>query len=153
MRWHYRDPLLVWLLTLSYVLHILEEWYGGFPEWMAFVIGSPLPRTAFIVINAVALALMLAATHATTKREAHGWMGIAIATVLLVNGLAHLGGTLVTRAYSPGLITSVVLYLPIAQLVLFRAWSQAEGSAFGRGVAAGLAFHAVVVIVAYSVRA
>lgn len=150
MRFHYRDPLLVWLLPLSYAFHILEEWFGGFPEWMALVIGAPLPRPAFIVINAVALLLMFAATHATTKREANGWMGIAIATILLVNAIAHILGTLLTRAYSPGLFTSVVLYLPIAQLVLFRAWSQAEGAAFGRGVAAGLALHAAVIVVAYS---
>jgi hypothetical protein len=38
MRWHYRDPLLAWLLPLSYALHILEEWFGGFPEWMAVML-------------------------------------------------------------------------------------------------------------------
>ncbi len=73
-------------------------------------------------------------------------MAIAIATVLLVNGLAHIAGTLVTRTYSPGLVTGVVLYLPIAPLVLFRARSQA---AFGRGVAAGVALHGVVMVLAW----
>ena len=150
MRWHYRDPLLVWLLPLAYAFHILEEWFGGFPEWLAVVTGSPLPRGAFIVINAVALAVMILATRAAARRESHGWMGIAIATILLVNGIAHILGSLVTGTYSPGLLTGVVLYLPLAQLALARAWSQAEGAMFGRGVVAGIALHALVFVIAYA---
>jgi hypothetical protein len=153
MRWHYRDPLLVWLLPASYALHILEEWFGGFPIWMATVIGSPLPAAAFIVINAVALSAMVLATHAVTRREACGWMGVAIATILFVNALAHVLGTLATRTYSTGLFTSVILYLPLSQLVLFRAWRQAEGAAFRQGVVAGLGLHVLVLAIAFGVSA
>jgi hypothetical protein len=150
MRWHYRDRLPVWLLPLAYACHILEEWFGGFPEWLAIIVGSALPRTAFVVINAVAMTVMVLAARAATRRESHGWMAIAIATILLVNGIAHVLGSLATGTYSPGLITGVVLYLPLAQLSLLRAWSQAEGENFGRGVAAGFALHALVVVIAYA---
>jgi hypothetical protein len=150
MRWHYRDRLLVWLLPLAYACHILEEWFGGFPEWLAVIAGSPLPRAAFVVINGVAIALMILAARAATQRESHGWMAIAIATILLVNGIAHILGSLVTGTYSPGLFTGVILYLPLAQLVLLRAWSQAGKGMFGSGVAAGLALHALVVVIAYT---
>jgi hypothetical protein len=151
VRWHYRDPLLVWLLPLSYAIHILEEWFGGFPEWIVIVIGSPLPRSAFVVINAVSFAAMILATRATTRRESNGWMGIAIATILLVNGIAHILGSLVTSTYSPGLLTGTILYVPLAQLALLRAWSQAEDGMFGKGVMTGIALHALVVAVAYAI--
>ena len=59
MRWHYRDPLLVWLFIPAYALHVLEEWIGGFPEWVAFFAGAPLPRSAFALINAAAMFLMI----------------------------------------------------------------------------------------------
>ena len=146
MRWHYRDRLLVWLLPLAYACHILEEWFGGFPEWLAVIVGSALPRPAFVVINTAAMAAMILAARAATQRESRGWMAIAIATILLVNGLAHILASVVTGTYSPGLVTSVVLYLPLAQLALLRAWSQADGAMFGRGVAAGLALHAFVFV-------
>ena len=151
VRWHYRDPSLVWLFPSSYALHILEEWFGGFPEWTATVAGSPLPREAFIVINVVAFAAMILATRAAIQRESHGWMGIAIATVLLVNALVHILGSILTGSYSPGLVTGVVLYLPLAQLALMRAWNQAGNGMFGMGVAAGLGIHALVVAIAYAV--
>jgi hypothetical protein len=77
-------------------------------------------------------------------------MAIAVAVVLGVNGVAHLLASLATRTYSPGLITGVVIYLPLAKLVLMRAWLQAGPAAWRLGVASGLAFHAAVVVVAYS---
>jgi hypothetical protein len=149
MRWHYRDPLLIWLLPAAYACHLLEEWFGGFPEWTARIIGSPLPRTSFLLINVVAFFLMVAAARATTRREAHGWMGIAIATVLLINGMAHLLGSILTGTYAPGLFTGVVLYLPLGTLVLLRAASQAPQELRVRGMVAGTALHALVVVVAY----
>src|SRR5688500_9911441 len=69
VRWHYRDALLVWLFPAAYVVHILEEWFGGFPEWLAIVAGAPLPRPEFLVINIVGLGLMIAAARASTRRE------------------------------------------------------------------------------------
>lgn len=147
-RWRYRDPLLVWLMPVSYAIHIAEEWIGGFPEWIAAVIGSPLPRGAFILINGIALAVMILGTQATTRSEKNGWMGIAIATALFINGLLHVFGSLMTGTYSPGLFTSIVLYLPISQLVLLRAWFQVHRSTFVRGFVTGIVLHALVSAIA-----
>ena len=150
MRWHYRDTLLVSLFPVAFAFHIIEEWVGGFPEWVALVAGGELPRTAFISINGTAMAVMLVGVRATIANEKNGWVGIAIATVLLVNGFAHIAGSLVTRSYSPGLFTGVVLYLPLAQLALIRAWLQSSRGLFARGLLVGLAAHALVLAVAYA---
>lgn len=150
MRWQYRDPLLVWLFPAAYALHILEEWFGGFPEWLAVFGGAPMPRGVFVVINATAFSAMLLAARAAVRREAHGWMAVGIATIVLTNGLAHILSSLATGTYSPGLFTGVVLYLPLGQLALLRAWQQA-GASFSRGVAAGLAVHALVSAIALAV--
>ena len=151
MRWQYRDPALVWLFVAAYVAHVAEEYFGGFPEWLALIIGRPLSRADFLAINAIALVVIIIAIRAVTRRESLGWLAIAIATILLVNGLAHILGTIVTGTYSPGLITGVVLYLPLSQLTLIRAWDQAPPTFFVRGVVAGLAAHAVVVAIAAAV--
>jgi hypothetical protein len=151
VRWHYRDPLLVWLFIPAYAAHILEEWIGGFPEWLAVITGSPLPRPAFIVINALALLVMIVAGYAATRTESRGWMAVAIATATFLNGTLHILGSLATGSYSPGLFTGFVLYLPLSQLTLMRAWSQAVNGLFGLGVLAGLAFHATVMLVAFTI--
>jgi hypothetical protein len=147
-RWHYRDPLLVWLLVAAYALHIVEEYVGGFPEWFAYLAGAPLGRGEFLVLNAVGLGAMAAAARAATREESLGWLAIGIAAILLLNGVAHLTASLVTGTYSPGLFTGVILYLPLGQLALLRAWLQAPREFFWRGVAVGVAAHLVVTLTA-----
>lgn len=150
MRWQYRDAALLWLFPPAYLLHLTEELWGGpgLPQWFATIIGRPLPRPAFAIINAVAFALLIAGIRMAVRREAAGWIAIAIATVVTLNALLHIAGTVVTGRYSPGMITGVVLYLPLGHLLLIRAWSQVERSRFTRGITAGVAIHVVVIVVA-----
>jgi hypothetical protein len=150
VRWHYRDPALLWLLPAAFVLHILEEWFGGFPEWIGRIAGAPLPRAMFVVVNAIAMLAAVLAVRAAARREADGWVGIAVAAVFFVNAFAHVFGTVITRAYSPGLVTGLVLYLPIGGLVLLRAATQPPRGAIARGVATGVALNAAVFALAYA---
>jgi hypothetical protein len=144
VRWHYRDALLVWLFPAAYAVHILEEWFGGFPAWLAVIGGAPLPPSAFIVINITGLGAMVGAARASTRREEHGWMAVAIATIVLVNALAHILGSIITGTYSPGLFSSVILYLPLGQLAVLRAWSQSSPETLRRGILSGVAVHGLV---------
>lgn len=150
MRWHYRDPLLLWLFVPAYLAHLAEEWWAGFPEWIAAFTGRPLPGEAFLAINAAALILLFAATMAATRRESAGWLAVAIATVFTLNAVLHLLGAFASASYSPGMVTGVVLYVPLGLLTLLRAWHQQLPSQFARGVAAGVAVHAVVIVVAFA---
>jgi hypothetical protein len=76
-------------------------------------------------------------------------MAIAVATIAAVNALAHLIGTLVTAHYSPGLISGIVLYVPLGSLTLLRAAHQARADVVRRGILAGVAIHAAVFIIAF----
>jgi hypothetical protein len=150
VRWSYRDPLLVWLFVPAYAAHVVEEWFGGFPQWLALITGAPLPGDAFIMINGIAMLAMLAAIRAALRRESLGWLAIAIAALLFTNALLHALGSIVTGTYSPGLVTGAILYIPLGQLALMRAWSQAPPGFFARGVCAGLGAHALVSVTAFA---
>ena len=149
MRWHYRDAALLWLFVPAYLAHLAEEVFAGFPEWIRLIVGRPLPMTAFIAINAVALVLLVIGIRIAIRRESAGWMAVAIAAVVALNALLHLFGSLVTGTYSPGLITGIVVYVPLGLLTLLRAWHQQASPEFARGVLAGVAIHAVVSAVAF----
>jgi ABC-type uncharacterized transport system permease subunit len=149
VRWEYRDAALVWLFVPAYIVHLAEEWSAGFPSWVRNVVGRPLPEAAFLIINGVALVVMVAAIRAATRAERHGWTAIAIATVMLVNAALHAAGTVLTGTYSPGLISAVVVYVPLGSLVMMRALDQARREQVARGVAAGILIHAIVVVVAF----
>jgi hypothetical protein len=150
MRWHYRDAALLWLFVPAYVAHLAEETVGGFPSWVGAVVGRPLPMTAFVAINTTALILLILGVRAAIRRESAGWIAVAIASLVILNAVLHLLGSLVTGTYSPGLITGIVFYLPLGQLTLLRAWHQQPHATFSRGVMAGVAIHAVVGVVAFA---
>jgi len=150
VRWHYRDAGLLWLFVPAYVAHVAEEWLGGFPQWIAMVAGRPLPASAFFIVNGIALLLAVAGIRAAIRSDRYGWIAVAVATIALVNTLAHAGGAALTGTYSPGLISAVVLYVPLGALAIIRAVDQAPREQLRRGIAAGLIIHALVFVVAYA---
>jgi uncharacterized protein with HXXEE motif len=150
VRWHYRDAGLLWLFVGAYAVHLAEEWFAGFPAWIGTVVGAPLPPAGFLAINGAAIVLAIVGVRAAVARESAGWIAIALATIALVNTAAHLAGSLLTRTYSPGLVSAVVLYVPLGSLTMIRAAEQADGSLMRRGVAAGLLLHALVFVLAYA---
>lgn len=150
MRWHYRDGGLLWLFVPAYLIHLAEEWFGGFPAWVALLVDRPVPETAFVAINAVALMLMIIGLRAATRAEANGWMAVAVATIVLVNTFLHFVGAVLTSSYSPGLISAVVLYVPLGSLTLMRALDQASRAQLARGIQTGLVIHAIVSIAAFA---
>jgi hypothetical protein len=146
-RWSYRDAALLWLLAAAFAIHIAEEWIGGFPEWVARIASRPMPNGAFLIINGIAMALMIVGVRAAIRSERSGWIAVTIATIALVNTLAHLAGAILTRSYAPGLISAVVLYVPLGTLTMMRALEQARDQVT-RGVVAGLLLHGAVFVIA-----
>jgi len=114
------------------------------------------------------MVLLLAAVRRAGRDESAGWMAIAIATIAVLNGMVHLLGTVrrrrtvsqcwpprsqataaVTGRYSPGLISGIVLYVPLGTLTLLRAAYQADPRTMTRGLWAGVAIHLAVFAVAF----
>ena len=150
MRWHYRDRVLLWLFVPAYILHVAEEWFGGFPVWTGRIVGRSLTGSAYITINSVALVLVIAGIRAAIRSERYGWIGVAIATVALINMLAHAAGAALTGSYSPGLVSAVVLYVPLGGLTMIRAFDHAPRVQVTRGIGAGAVIHAIVIAVAFA---
>jgi hypothetical protein len=98
-------------------LHIVEEfaWPGGFLAWdRSFrpAIGNSITPRFAIGINALLLAVCAAVAFAgPTPRGVATWL--TVAAVLLSNVGFHVLGTIRTRRYSPGVVTAVLLYLPL----------------------------------------
>ena len=102
-----------------------------------------------MLVNVAGMVLLPAAVRRATHDERAGWMAIAIATIAVLNGMVHLMGTLVTGRYSPGLISGVVLYLPLGALALLRAAYQADPGTMSPGIWAGVAVHLGVFATAF----
>ena len=141
----------VWLFPLTYLIHIAEEQWGGegFPAWVARFGGVPFTPANFLALNVGACLLMTVGLVLVLRFRAMRWLLCSFATVVLLNGLAHLAASLLTASYSPGLISGLLLWAPLGAAALARLRSRLTGRSFWSGVTVGLLMHAVVALLAF----
>ncbi len=150
--WVIGGALIFWVYIQlpNYMLHQLEEQAGDrFRLFTNQVIGGGveiLSRKATFVINSLGvwgvdlLALYLAVFVSP------GW-GLMAMYLPLVNALGHIGQGMALRRYNPGLLTSLLLFLPCAGLglaVVSRGVS-ADWSQQALGFAVAVVVHALII--------
>jgi len=111
---------LIWLMPAAFALHIVEEYQGGFPAWVTHVLGGSFNNLAFACNNAVFFVIMVGLTLWAGRSVSRLSVFLLIAWTsgnIFWDGLFHVLTTARFDRYSPGLITSSVLYLPISLIV------------------------------------
>ena len=132
----------VWLFPLAYGLHIAEEYWLHFPDWVSRVSQAFVSNTQFLVLNGAFWLLMVVAVIAIRARTSLAWLVATLAAILGINAALHLLGSLVTRTYSPGSITAAFLYVPLVLYAFRQVLPRiARGTAL-RAVVLGAAIHA-----------
>lgn len=135
-----------WLFPATYALHILEElWCGeGFTTWLARVAGVELAATRFLIWNCVALLLMAAGVVLACRFKNLRWLFVAYAVAFLLNAFSHLAAGLYTVSYSPGLVSSLLLWLPLGAWTLLRFRKTLSRRQRRAGLLVGLLMHCAV---------
>jgi hypothetical protein len=120
----------LWAVLIACALHVMDEHLLDFVGLVRGTGLSSFSAADFYVVNAAMIAGAIACA-------AIGWrlpeLSLAAPALISLNALLHIGSGIVKRRVLPGLITSVLFYLPVAVWVY---WSAA-----GDGV---LSFRAVV---------
>jgi len=107
-------------LPAVFVLHVLEE-APDFVAWMNAHVEPDISDRTFLAVNVGAFLITLLVTALAVSARGRGTALVATAWVgflMLANGVFHLTATIVDRAYAPGVVTSVLLYLPLCALLL-----------------------------------
>jgi len=128
-----------WLLPLTYVFHMVEEHNFGFPTWIAYLVRNDIvPASRFLNLDLLFLAGMIIGIGIAIIFPAWRWLGITLAVAIIINPLLHLIGSAKTLAYSPGMVTGSLIWLPLGGYVLFQAYKHRETSRFALGVITGI---------------
>ena len=139
------------LALVVYMLHQYEEHDDDRFRRFVNVLFGPARRGLtsldVMLINVIGVWALLLATLVLTERVAPGWAAIA-ACLLAVNGLAHVGQGLALRRYNPGLMTAVVLFLPLAAILFSRIAGVASVAQHLASAGLIVALHAAILIVA-----
>ena len=137
----------VWLFPLTYIAHIAEEVWGreGFAAWINRVSGFHMTTRELIVSNAAGLLVMTIGVELVSRSAKWRWVLTALAGIVLANFLLHTIGSTISRSYSPGLITSGLLWFPLGLFTLSIEWRRAARSTFVKGLIAMAAFHVLLI--------
>ncbi len=108
------------VLVGAAVLHVLEEYGypGGFTDWMRR--SSPhfaryITTRFAVIINGLFLVLCILGAVVAGKQLV---FSLSVASLLFVNGCIHLAGTIRAKGYAPGLVSGVLLYIPLSLYTL-----------------------------------
>ena len=117
--------LVFWIFVLASLVHVGEEYFfpGGF---LQSVQRLNLRYAAFFTVPfaiAVNTAFILLVLAGALVGERSLVFSLSIAALLLINGIAHLTGTIITRHYQPGVISGLLLYMPLSVTAFFLYFS------------------------------
>ena len=118
MRWLFAAPL------FAVSIHIFEEFVfpGGFPQWYAEYrpeIATSLTMRMLLLINALLVTICACLAIADpNSSNAMPWM--IVASILFWNAIFHARATFRTQRYSPGLISGLLLYIPLSFFGYFQ---------------------------------
>jgi hypothetical protein len=139
--------LLVYLALAAYMIHQYEEHDADrFRLFLNRTLGPQRrglsPGDVFI-INIAGVWGVLAATLWLTDQVAPGWAVIA-AWLILVNALAHAAQAARMRRYNPGLVTALIVFVPLGLWVLRAVWQQATPAQHLVSVGLAVGVHAAI---------
>ena len=143
-------PRIVALLPLAYMVHLVEEWVGGFSAWTATVLGREVSPERFIIINTVALSLVCIGVAAALRSPRFSWFSVLFAALIVLNGVLHCLATVSFGAYSPGTLTGLLIYLPLGSFVLYASASNMPRGVYDIAMLSGFLIHGLVALVAFA---
>jgi hypothetical protein len=111
---------ILWILTAAYALHYLEEYCLDWKDWANRQLHLPVTWSHFLAANSVVVVFGIAVGMV-------GWQcpefSLIFPALMLINAVFfHIVPTVVQRVFSPGLITAVLLFLPLALWTYYGAW-------------------------------
>jgi len=109
---------LFWLLPLSVILHITEEFVypGGFRQWYQSYkpsIASSITIRFLVSVNTILVIVSIIPILIGPNPQGIA-LWLTVVAILFSNSLFHIVGSIKSRNYCPGVITSVILYIPIS---------------------------------------
>jgi hypothetical protein len=109
----------LWVAVAAYGLHALEEFMLDWKTWANKVLKLPVDWPIFYVVNALVVVLGIIAAEIGWRLPA---LSLAFPALMLINAVFfHILPFVVNKKFSPGLISAIVLFLPIGSWLFYGA--------------------------------
>jgi len=140
-------------MLLAYLIHLLEEYFGGegLPQWFSRHLPGDLSDHDFLVINGVALLIVFSIAVSVQAGLKALVPLIAVGALFFVNAWLHLLAGLFTWSYSPGLFSGILCYMPLGILMFRKIFPLCPMEKRVMGVVLGIVLHILVFFIAVNI--
>ena len=138
-----------WVFPLTYLLHIIEEYWGGegYSAYLLRLRGIHLSSTTFLIAHGFGLVLMVAGIILAWQFKFPNLLIVILASVVLLNGLGHTFISLLYAQYIPGLVTSILIWIPLGGTTLLTFRGRMSNIRYWLSMAIGAAISLAVELV------
>jgi uncharacterized protein with HXXEE motif len=117
----------VWLFPPAFILHVVEEW-PRFTRWAQTHASEQFTQHDYNAIHVAGIfASVLGATLVwlfPNRAVVLLFLTFLLAPSVCFNALFHAGASLLTRTYCPGVVTAILIYLPLFILLTERVYTE-----------------------------
>jgi hypothetical protein len=112
--------IMLWLCAAAYGAHILEEFMFDWRNWSQQVLHLPTRWEDFYITNCLVVVIAIVAALIAPEYPA---VSLGFPALMLINGVfMHIFPFILKRGrFSPGLITSVTMFLPLGTCTMLAA--------------------------------
>lgn len=147
-----KEIILLWLFPATYLIHIAEEYWGGggFSAYIARVRNVNLPPSRFLLMNGIGLALMILGVVLAQRYKFSHWLLACFGMITMGNGLSHTINSVVSREYNPGLISGLLIWIPLGVAALVYVKGHMARRRFWTALSLGIGILLIVALLALS---
>ena len=130
----------MWLFPLTYVIHFTEEYLaaGGFPLWAERTLAIRFSDAEFTAWSTLALGLTCLGAWLVSRDSKFRFIEVSLAIAVLGNVAMHVVVSLLAWTYSPGLVSAVLIWIPLGAVRLRSARRASSRRGYIAGVYLGL---------------
>jgi hypothetical protein len=137
-----------WLFPATYLVHIAEEYWGGegYSAYLLRLRGVHFSPQRFLLIQSLGVVLMVTGVILARRFGFTQMMLVIFGAIVLVNGLTHTVTSIRHEGYGPGLISCLVIWIPLGLITLFRFKGRISEGRYWTGVAIGIGVNGIIAV-------
>lgn len=140
----------MWAFPITYLIHIAEEYWGG-EGYMAYLYrirGVHLSTARFFIFQGLGVVLICIGIFSSLELKWPRFFLAVMGAVVLSNGITHTVTALRHKGYGPGLICSLLLWIPLGLVTLIRLAGEMPTLRLIVAASIGLSINGIVALIA-----
>jgi len=142
--------LVSWLILLTYLIHIAEEYWGGegYSAYLLKTKGVYMTPSRFLIVQAIGVVLMAASILIAKRLNFRNGMAVILGATIFGNAATHIVSSLRTFKYEPGLLSSILIWVPLGLCtILYFRRQVLNAKRFWISIAIGIGINVVIAII------